>query len=155
MRRQQTVAKAHSAVVPASEGTARAERSVSASSTITYSEYSGPVAPPEIAEGWERVVPGGADRLLKMAERQGEHRRHIEKVVVWGRTVGSNLGTVGAIVVALAAMYFGYNLVMHDKAVEGFVAFFGPLATLVWAYRRATSSTPPPQKPKSKTPTKR
>ena len=83
--------------------------------------------------------------MLTMAEKQGDHRRHIEKVAVWGRTLGSNVGTFGGIAIALVAMYFGYDLLMHDKDAAGLAAFFGPLAVLVWAYRR--ESKPTPQEP--------
>lgn len=34
------------------------------------SEYSGPIPPPNIIKGYEQVLPGSADRILKMAEKQ-------------------------------------------------------------------------------------
>lgn len=32
--------------------------------------YSGPVPPPGVIAGWERELPGSADRILRMAEKQ-------------------------------------------------------------------------------------
>ena len=39
-----------------------------------YTQYSGPIPPPEIFRGYEEVLPGSAERILKMTERQLEHR---------------------------------------------------------------------------------
>jgi uncharacterized membrane protein len=32
--------------------------------------YSGPIPLPQVAAGWEEVLPGAADRILGMAERE-------------------------------------------------------------------------------------
>ncbi len=40
---------------------------------------SGPIPPPSMMEQYERTLPGSADRILKMAENQSEHRQWIEK----------------------------------------------------------------------------
>lgn len=43
------------------------------------SVYSGPIPPPEMLGGYERVLPGASDRILSMAEREQNHR-HAEKM---------------------------------------------------------------------------
>lgn len=40
---------------------------------------SGPLPPPELLAGYEQVCPGGADRIIRMAEAEGEHRRRMEE----------------------------------------------------------------------------
>jgi len=47
--------------------------------------YSGPLPPAEQAAAWDAVVPGAADRILKMAEKQQEHRHELEKTTIGGR----------------------------------------------------------------------
>lgn len=48
---------------------------VEAALTVMRSEiYSGPIPPPEAFEKYEKVLPGAADRIMKMTERQQEHR---------------------------------------------------------------------------------
>jgi uncharacterized membrane protein len=42
------------------------------------STFSGPLPPPEIVEYYNKIIPDGADRLLKMVEVQSEHRRNCE-----------------------------------------------------------------------------
>lgn len=36
--------------------------------------YSGPVMPPHYAEHYETIVPGAADRILAMSEKEQQHR---------------------------------------------------------------------------------
>jgi uncharacterized membrane protein len=37
--------------------------------------FTGPVPPPELLHAYENALPGLADRLVSMAEKEGEHRR--------------------------------------------------------------------------------
>ena len=50
------------------------------STKIVSQKFSGPLPPPELLEGYERILTGAADRILRMAELvQGEEKRQ----VVW------------------------------------------------------------------------
>lgn len=40
--------------------------------------FQGPIPPPAVLEGYERVVPGAAERILRMAEQEALHRRALE-----------------------------------------------------------------------------
>lgn len=44
--------------------------------------YSGPIPPPEQFAEYERILPGSADRILKMAESQQTHRMALEKEAI-------------------------------------------------------------------------
>lgn len=96
--------------------------------------YSGPVAHPAIAQGWESVVPGSADRILGMAEGQAKHRQYIEKWSVISRSIALPLGAIIGGALGLGAMYAGYSLVMADKPISGFAFMVTGLGPLVWAY---------------------
>jgi uncharacterized membrane protein len=52
------------------------------SASFSAEMYIGPIPPPSIMEGWEKVLPGSADRILKMAEKQSAHRISIEAKVI-------------------------------------------------------------------------
>ena len=41
---------------------------------VLQEQYAGPLAHPSIVEGYERYLPGSADRILTMAEVQQRHR---------------------------------------------------------------------------------
>ena len=73
---------------------------------FSASMYAGPLPPPDQLKAYENIVPGSADRIIKMAENQAEHRQEIEKVAVkggnsrswWGLWLGFSIA-----VIALAA----------------------------------------------------
>lgn len=45
----------------------------------TEISYSGPLPPPSVLEGFERILPGAAERIFAMVEKQVDHRIDIEK----------------------------------------------------------------------------
>lgn len=47
-----------------------------------FGSYSGPLPPADQIRAYEEALPGSADRILAMAERQQEHRLALEKVTV-------------------------------------------------------------------------
>ncbi len=52
------------------------------SSSMRMETFKGPIPPPAVLEAYESLVPGAAQRILKMAENQASHRQEIEKIVV-------------------------------------------------------------------------
>jgi len=65
----------------------------------TEVSFSGPLPPPGVLEGYERVLPGSAERIFTMAEKQFEHRLHLEKVVIEGGAKRANMGIYAAVIV--------------------------------------------------------
>ena len=43
----------------------------------TTEQYSGPIPHPKIISGYEEILPGAADRILSMAEKESQHRHDI------------------------------------------------------------------------------
>ena len=62
-----------------------------------------------------------------MAETQGGHRRWMEKVFLLLGGVSQVGGVVIGGAVILAGMYFGHDLLMHDKDIQGFATMLTPL----------------------------
>lgn len=50
---------------------------VIAAHTINH-QYQGPIPPPDILRGFNDLVPGAAERLIKLAEDESMHRRDLE-----------------------------------------------------------------------------
>lgn len=44
--------------------------------------HSGPIPDPMTLERYDQILPGAAERIIKMAEDQSTHRREIEKIVI-------------------------------------------------------------------------
>lgn len=63
-------------------------------------------APEELAR-YEKVVPGGAERILEMAEKQSMHRREMEEKSVAAGIRGEKMKQVLTFVLALATGVLG------------------------------------------------
>jgi uncharacterized membrane protein len=72
--------------------------SVSASQTELFS---GPVPPPQILAQYNAVIPGGAERLLAMAEEQSKHRMALERFVVESEARRADRGLMAGVLVAI------------------------------------------------------
>lgn len=108
--------------------------------------YSGPIPQAEELEHYENVLPGLADRIVSMAEKQAKHRRRLETVDVVFEHLHVTIGQLSALIVAI---FFGW--VAWDLGRDGrelLAAFVGAvdLAALVsvFIYARRTEVELPP-----------
>jgi uncharacterized membrane protein len=104
---------------------------------LVYRSYGfiGPIPPPEIFAGYDRALPNGADRVMKMAEREQEHRHKIEDTIVSKESFEKRLGLIFAF--ALAAFAQGvsaYLLIWTDKSGPGLTLFIVQFVGLSWAF---------------------
>jgi len=74
--------------------------------------YSGPIPHPSIIQGYEQALPGAADRVLTLVEKQSEHRQQLEKAHMQHTIQASTRGTYCAVFITMAgfglAGYLGY-----------------------------------------------
>jgi len=63
--------------------------------------HSGPLPHPNILRGYAELIPDGAERVMKMAEKQQDHEHALSN----SRESNARLGVVGAI----AAMVLGFG----------------------------------------------
>lgn len=101
------------------------------------SHYSGPLPPAEQMRAYEDVLPGSADRILRMAERQQDHRHDLERMTVkeatnrswWGLRLGFVITVlvvgVGAATILTGHSAVGLALVLADLAVLAGVFVYG------------------------------
>lgn len=70
--------------------------------------FSGPIPPPHILEKYEAILPGAAERILAMAEKNSAHQIEIDKAIVDGKlkelSTGQKLGFYIAILALCAAV---------------------------------------------------
>lgn len=77
-------------------------------------EFSGPMPPPNILSGYEKILPGAADRILSMAEMQSKHRQSMEKRMIEAEARDGLLGILfgfvlgGGCIVAAIIMVLVY-----------------------------------------------
>lgn len=75
-------------------------------------------APEELAR-YEKVVPGGAERILEMAEQQSMHRREMEDKAVSAEIRGTRIKQVLTFVLALATGILGGILLISGSELAG------------------------------------
>lgn len=106
----------------------------------TQVSYSGPLPPPATMQGYEDVVPGAAERILAMAEKQLDHRMHLEKVVIEGGSKRADKGIYAAVIVEgmfLATSCYLAHLGLTAAALE---VVGGSAVALVGAFGFGTLS---------------
>jgi uncharacterized membrane protein len=96
--------------------------------------YSGPLPHPEILEHYDRIVPGGAERIFTQFESQAKHRQSIESRVIRSNSFAQIFGAISAFILGLLAIGGGLFLVYVGKSLEGFGVFFTGLSSLVGVY---------------------
>ena len=96
--------------------------------------FSGPLPPPEVLKKFDEVVPGAAERIIKMAEEQSAHRKELEKKVIdsdiarskYGQVLGFCIAIVGLVVLAFVSIF--------GNAIAGGVIGVSTLVSLVGVF---------------------
>lgn len=82
-------------------------KAMSALTVIRQESFAGPIPPPQVLKGYEDILPGSADRILKMAENQQQHRIDIEKKAISSQADNSKRGQVFAFIVFILCTIIG------------------------------------------------
>lgn len=92
---------------------------------VIQSEFSGPIPPPSIIEDYERILPGSADRIIAMAEKQSKHRQKMEGIIVNSESRDSLLGIICAFLIGIscigAAVFMVYLVPKSAGAISASV----------------------------------
>ena len=92
---------------------------------------------------YEQVLPGAAERILAMLERQAAHRIRMEEDQVKGAARGERLGQLLGLAIVLVVFVVASRLIATDHELSGTVLAvcdLGVLASVYWR-RRAPSAT--------------
>ncbi len=104
--------------------------------------YRGPLPLAEEIERYESVVPGSADRIIKMAENQQGHRHKIEDRTVWFIGFQSLLAPIFSFLTIILGMGIGTYLLLNGVTGAGIAAMFIPLSTIagIFVYQKRTEN---------------
>ena len=97
----------------------------------TESSFSGPLPPPELFDQYDKVLPGAAERILKMTESEQEHRHSLVGAVLKGDRHYRLLGMTFAFLILLGAIGGSVYLISIDKDLMGSLIFIIALAGIV------------------------
>lgn len=102
--------------------------------------FEGPLPPSYMLREYEDILPGAADRIIGMAERQAEHRQSIEKTAISSKSRAEILGVVFAGLIGLGAIAGGVYLIATGQGTEGLVAIIAAMGGLVGTFIYGTNS---------------
>lgn len=102
--------------------------------------FSGPVPHPSILAGYDKVVPGAAERILKMAEQNLSHQQYMEKNALSAQRMEVTIGQIFAFIVVLVAFVTSAWFAYRGHAWEGTILGGAILATIVVAFIKGRDS---------------
>lgn len=109
-------------------------RGVASQRFVQETVFQGPLPPPEILAGYERVLPGAADRIISMAEMNQRHRHGLEARVIPAGIVSERIGQVFAFVLYLGTLASGTYLVSIGRDTIGLTEMLATTAAFAGLY---------------------
>ena len=86
---------------------------------------------PEDLAKYEKIIPGGAERILEMAENQARYQQEVEVKAVITKARTANLKQVTFFILALAAGVLGGALMLMGSELAGLIIMLIDAVTLV------------------------
>ncbi len=116
--------------------------------------FSGPLPTPEMFFQYDQILPGAADRILGLTEREMEHRQQMEQGFLRIHSRNSLLGIFSGALIGLSAVLGGVYIAAVGGNIEGAGVALGGLTALVGVFvygkKADTASEPEPEKPRKK-----
>jgi uncharacterized membrane protein len=84
-------------------------------------KFSGTLPPPDVLRGYNEIVPGAAERIIKMAEQQAQHRQSLERIVVEGGSKRANTGMWLGFIISMVVLGLSAVLIFNGYQVAGTV----------------------------------
>ena len=100
----------------------------------TTLRFVGPLPPPDVLRQYDQALPGGAERIMALAEKQSAHRQQLEKTVVDSNCKNERLGTILGFALAMTALLGGFYLVANGMSAAGIAAIITSLAAPAGAF---------------------
>jgi uncharacterized membrane protein len=94
----------------------------------------GPLPDPQELAAYNTIIPNGADRMMKMAESQSEHRIKMEALVIGSQQKQTTLGQVFALIIALFGISAGVFSGVKGEPELGGVVAGGTVVSIVSAF---------------------
>ena len=115
---------------PAPEPDRQSDQTVTHDLSQRVEFFSGPLPPPAALKAYNEAHPDAADRILRMAELQSEHRR----MAATKEQRKSARGQVFGFVIAMTALVGGIALLLLDKNIQGYATIGTGFVALVGAF---------------------
>ena len=136
------------------------ERITQATTLVRHTQgFSGPIPPPEVLDGYDRIQPGFASRIIAMAETENDHRRQMERSIVQGGLASqksqfseARVGQICAAIITIAALGLGCYTALNGHDVTGGVLGASGVGGIVTTFVLGRSTSRNPESPENKKP---
>lgn len=98
---------------------------------IQAKSHSGPLPDPETLIEYNSVITNGADRIMKMAENQQNHRISIESKIIKSQSTQSLIGQIFGLILGLVGLGCGTFLAFNGFEAVGAIIAGGTVVSLV------------------------
>ncbi|KPA09183.1 conserved hypothetical protein, membrane [Candidatus Magnetomorum sp. HK-1] len=103
-------------------------------------QFSGPIPPPAILQEYNNINPGCADRIIKYAEDEAEHRRKVEILTLKTETLEIRLGQIFGFLIGITTILSGTYAAINGSQIAGSLIGTGGVIGLVTAFITGRSS---------------
>lgn len=97
---------------------------------VVGASYRGPLPPPQMLDDYNAVLPGLAERIVSMAERDQAHSHSMARRSSMLRFTGQ----AAALLIAVAGLVTGGLLIDAGNGIEGLATLLTALAPIVGAF---------------------
>lgn len=115
------------------------------SAVLQQQIYQGPLPPAEHFAAYNDILPGAADRILTMAEKEAGHRHEIEKRRQGHAFIINVIGQVFAVTIALAGVGGGWYLSAKNNPWSGAFMTGLPVLSLAVVFLKTHPTKKPSQ----------
>lgn len=105
---------------------------------MQLAQFSGILPPPELLKQYDKICPGLADRIMKMAEGEAAHRHSLDKATLdaninfhKNQFVEARIGQFCALLIGLTTILSGAYMATHGAKLAGGVIGSGGVIGLV------------------------
>lgn len=96
-----------------------------------FTHHSGPLPSSQELAGYEKILPGLADRIMTLAENEQNHTTFIDKLerlAYWGSRFLAQASVVGIVILILVGSYY---LIQDDYLAGGIVGIITAVGTVL------------------------
>ena len=107
---------------------------------IASHHFSGPIPPPDILERYNVVHPGASGIILEAFQKQSDHRRNLESIVIRQGARDSLLGLIFAFILGLSTVMGAVICILNEHQTAGTLLGGVGLTSLVGTFIYGTRS---------------
>jgi uncharacterized membrane protein len=112
---------------------------------VVEASFHGPLPPPSILRGYDEIVPGAAERIITMAEKEQAHRHFWEQRALSGERWYSLVGMLAGWTVAIALAVGAVVAAAYDQPAVGIALAAASATGMVWKLVQGRSDNPEQQ----------